>query len=76
MSLKNFLMKKMLAAKLKGVPQAEQDKIFTMIEEHPDLFQKIGTEVEEKMKREGKNQMTASMEVMNKYKDQLQGLMK
>jgi hypothetical protein len=76
MSLKTFLLKKMLASKMKGVPQVDQDKIFNAIEKNPDLFQKIGTEVEEKMKREGKDQMTASMEVMGKYKDQLQGLMK
>ncbi len=76
MSLKNFFLKKMLASKMKGVPQEEQDKIFNMIEKNPDLFQKIGTEVQEKMQKEGKDQMTAAMEVMQKHKDQLQGLMK
>lgn len=76
MSLKTFFLKKMLASKMKGVPQAEQDKIFDMIEKNPDLFQKIGTEVQEKMQKEGKDQMAAAMEVMQKYKDQLQGLNK
>lgn len=66
----------MLSSKMKGVPQAEQDKIFELIEKNPDLFQKIGVEVQEKMQREGKDQMAAAMEVMQKYKDQLQGLMK
>ncbi|MCX6703161.1 MAG: hypothetical protein NTV02_00520 [Candidatus Zambryskibacteria bacterium] len=75
MSLKTFFLKKMLASKMKGVPQAEQDKIFNLIEKNPDLFQKIGGEVQEKMQREGKDQMAAAMEVMAKYKDQLQGLM-
>jgi len=32
--------------------------------------------VQEKMKLEGKDQMAAAMEVMQKHKDQLQGLMK
>lgn len=76
MSLKTFLLKKMLSSQLKGVPQAEQDKIFAMIEKNPDLFTKIGTEVQEKMKRENKDQMAAAMEVMQKYKSELQGLMK
>jgi len=76
MSLKTFFLKKMLASKMKGVPQAEQDKIFDMIEKNPDLFQKIGAEVQEKMQKEGKDQMAAAMEVMQKHKDQLQGLMK
>ncbi len=65
----------MLASKMKGVPEAEQEKIFNMIEKNPDLFQKIGAEVQEKMQREGKDQMTAAMEVMQKHKDQLKGLM-
>jgi len=65
----------MLASKMKGVPEAEQEKIFNMIEKNPDLFQKIGAEVQEKMKLEGKDQMTAAMEVMQKHKDKLQGLM-
>lgn len=64
----------MLASKMKGVPQAEQDKIFDMIEKNPEFFQKIGAEVQEKMQKEGKDQMAASMEVMQKYKDQLQSL--
>lgn len=76
MSLKTFFLKKMLASKMKGVPQSEQDKIFELIEKNPDLFQKIGTEVQEKMQKEGKDQMAAATEVMQKYKDQLQGLMK
>lgn len=76
MSLKTFFLKKMLASKMKGVPQSEQDKIFDMIEKNPDLFQKIGVEVQEKMQKEGKDQMAAAMEVMTKYKDQLQSLQK
>ncbi len=68
-------MKKMLASKLKGVPQDQQDKIFNAIENNPDLFQKIALEVQEKVKG-GKDQMAASMEVMQKYQDELKGVMK
>lgn len=75
MSLKTFFLKKMLASKMKGVPQEDQDKIFNVIEKNPDLFQKIGVEVQEKMQKEGKDQMAAAMEVMQKYKDQLKGLL-
>lgn len=67
-------MKKMLASKMKGVPQADQDKIFTMLEKNPDLFQKIGLEVQEEMKK-GKDQMSATMEVVKKYESDLKGLM-
>ncbi len=74
MSIKTFLMKKMLASKLKGVPQAEQDKLFSMIEKNPDFFQKIGVEVQEEMKK-GKDQMAATMEVMQRHQDELKKLM-
>lgn len=63
----------MLASQMKGVPQAEQDKILTMIEKNPDLFQKIGTEVQAEMKK-GKDQMAATMEVVKRYEAELKGL--
>lgn len=74
MSIKTFLMKKMLASKMKDVPQAEQDKIFAMIEKNPDFFQKIALEIQEEMKK-GKDQMSATMEVVKRHEAQLKGLM-
>ena len=74
MSMKDFLMRKMLATKLKGVPQAEQEKLLGMIEKNPDLFQKIASEVQEEMKR-GKDQMNATMTVVKKYENELKGMM-
>jgi len=70
MSMKTFLMRKMLASKLKGVPQDEQDKLFEMIEKNPDFFQKIGLEVQEEMKK-GKDQMSATMEVVKRHELEL-----
>ncbi len=74
MSMKTFLMRKMLASKMKGVPQAEQDKLFDMIEKNPDFFEKIGLEVQEEMKK-GKDQMAATMEVVRRHESALKGLM-
>ena len=74
MSLKTFLMKKMLKSKMKDVPQAEQDKIFNAIEKDPKLFENIALEVQAKMK-EGKDQMAATMEVMQKYQGDLKNLL-
>lgn len=74
MSIKNFLMRKMLSSQLKGVPQEEQDKIFVMIEKNPDFFQKIAVEVQEEMKK-GKGQMDATMEVVKRYEKDLKGMM-
>ena len=74
MSIKDFLMRKMLASKMKGVPQADQEKVFSMLEKNPELFQKIGVEVQEEIKK-GKDQMTATMFVIKKYESELKGLM-
>ena len=75
MSLKTFLMKKMMKSKMKDVPAAEQEKVFNAIDKNPDLFQKIGLETQEKIKQ-GKDQMAAAMEVMQKYQKELQDAMK
>jgi hypothetical protein len=74
MSLKTFLMKKMLKSKMKDVPQDQQEKVFAAIEKNPELFEKIGLEIQEKMKG-GKDQMAAAMEVMQKYQNELQGVL-
>jgi len=68
--LKDFLLKKMIKSQMKGVPEAEQEKMLKIISENPELFQKIALEVQEKVKG-GKDQMSAMMEVMPKYQDEL-----
>ena len=73
MSMKQFLMKKMMASQLKGVPQAEQDKLLNMIEKNPELFQKIANETQEEMKR-GTAQMDAVMKVAKKHEAELKAL--
>ena len=74
MGIKNFLMRKMMQSKMKDVPPDQQEKIFAMIEKNPDFFQKVAVEVQEKMKQ-GKDQMTATMEVMSKYQNDLKGML-
>lgn len=73
--LKRFLMKKMLSSQLKGVPEDQQNKILDAIEKNPDFFKKVATEVQEKMKQ-GKDQMSATQEVMAKYQSKLMDVMK
>lgn len=69
-------MKKMLQSQFKkaGLPQAEQDRIIELVLKNPELFQKIGNEIQEKV-RGGMNQQTATMRVMEKYKSDLKGIM-
>lgn len=72
--IKDFLMKKMLKAKMKDVPEEEQEKMIKLVTENPDLFQKIALEIQTKTK-EGKDQMAATMEVMKKYESELRQVM-
>ncbi len=68
---KNFLLKKML--KGQGVQEEQIDMVLSMMEKDPELFKKIAEEVQEKIKS-GQDQMSASMEVMRKYQDQIKKL--
>ncbi|MFA6552436.1 MAG: hypothetical protein WCT19_02965 [Candidatus Paceibacterota bacterium] len=74
MSLKSFLMKKMMKSQLKGVPEAEQDRIIEVIEKNPEVFEIIAAEVQAKTK-EGKDQMAATMEVMKNHQSELQQIL-
>jgi hypothetical protein len=47
--------------------------VITMMEKNPDLFKKIAEEIQVKIK-EGKDQQSASMEVMQKYETELKKL--
>jgi len=72
--LKNFLLKKVLETKLKDVPQAQKEKILKLFEENPELLQKIAKEMQEKVKG-GKDQMAVAQELMQKYGDELKGIL-
>lgn len=67
---KDFLTKQLLKKQLKGVSEAEQEKIMTLINRDPDFFKKIGDEIQTEIKK-GKGQMEATMHVMKGHKDHL-----
>jgi 2-oxo-4-hydroxy-4-carboxy--5-ureidoimidazoline (OHCU) decarboxylase len=71
MSIGNFFFKQLLKSKMKDVPAAEQEKIFSILEKNPDFFQKIALKVQSKVKN-GQDQTSAVMEVINEHKDELQ----
>ena len=56
-----------------GVPEAQIDMFIKMMEKNPELFKNIAKEVKEKMDA-GKDQQTASIEVMKKYEEELKKL--
>ncbi len=56
-----------------GVPEAQIEMFITMMEKNPDLFKKIADEIKAKMDA-GVDQKTASMQIMQKYQDELKKL--
>jgi hypothetical protein len=70
----NFLKDKLIKSKLKNLPQDQQDMIMKMMDENPELLKKISDEIKAK-KKQGVDEQTASMQVMFKYKNELQKVM-
>jgi hypothetical protein len=73
MSVQSFLLKQAMKWKMKDVPEAQRDMLMGMVEKNPDLFKKIGEEVDRR-KKGGESEMKATMEVMKKYRAELQAL--
>ncbi len=71
--IQKFLVRQALKMKMKDMPEAQREQILTLVEKDPELFKKIGEEVDRRVKG-GENQMKASMEVMKKYREQLAAL--
>jgi len=59
---------------MKDVPEEQREMMLKMVEKNPELFKKIGDEVERRVKG-GELQMKATMEVMKKYRSELTTLM-
>jgi hypothetical protein len=74
MGMQQFLLRQAMKWKMKDMPAAQRDQIMTLVEKDPELFKKIGEEVEKRTKG-GEPQMKATMEVMKKYRGELAALM-
>lgn len=64
-------MKQMMKRQTKNMPKDQQEKIMELVSKNPELFQKIGEEVDRRVKKGGESQMKATMEVMKKYQNEL-----
>ena len=67
-------MKQYASWKLKDLPKGQRDQMVEMVGKDPQLFKKIGEEIE-KRKKGGESETKASIEVMKKYRNELAGLM-
>ena len=75
MGVKDYLIKKVVASKLKDVPEAQREQILALVTKNPELFKKIGEEIDRRVKGGGEPQMKATMEVMKKYHSEISALM-
>ena len=72
MGIKDFFTKKVVDWKMKDLPEDQKKMVMALYEQNPELMEKIAGEVQHKVKKEGKSEMAASMEVMRKYQSELQ----
>ena len=75
MAIQDFLLNQAMKWKMKDVPEAQREQIMALVKKNPELFKKIGEEVDRRVKKGGEQQMKATMEVMKKYKAELAGIM-
>jgi len=73
MGIKDFLIKKTVQAKMKGLPKEQQDMIIALVSENPDFFKKIQAQIETK-KKQGSNEQLAMMQVMRENQAEIQKL--
>lgn len=76
MGMQDFLLKQAMKWKLKDVPQEQQEQILAIVQKNPELFKKIGEEVDRRVKKGGEDQMKATIEVMKKYREELASIMR
>lgn len=74
MSFQSFLLNQYAKWKMKGVPKEQREQMTALVAKDPQLFKKIGEEIERR-KKGGEGEMKASMEVMKKYRSELAALM-
>jgi cell division septum initiation protein DivIVA len=69
----NFIAKALIKKQLKGVPEAEVDRLIALVEQNPQLFQKIAEEMKARI-GSGVDQQDAAMEVMKAHEGELKAL--
>ena len=73
--IKEFFLKQALKFGAKDMPEEQKQMLMQAIEKNPDLFNKIAKEIDV-IKKSGKPEMYAALDVMKKYQKELQELFK
>jgi hypothetical protein len=71
--IRDFFIKQAVKYGAKNLPKDQQEMLKVAVEKNPELFAKISKEVEA-LKKQGKPEMYASLDVMKKYQKELQAL--
>lgn len=71
--IKEFLLKQAVKHGTKNLPKEQAEMLQLAVEKNPELFSKIAKEIEV-LKKQGKPEMYAALDVMKKYQKELQGL--
>lgn len=69
--IKEFLLKQALKHGTKDLPKEQQEMLGRAVEKNPELFTKIAKEIDA-LKKTGKPEMYAALDVMKKYQKELQ----
>lgn len=72
--IKQFLIKQALKYKAKDLPKEQLAMIEALVDKDPKLFETIAKEIEA-LKKAGKPDMYAALDVMKKYQKQIQALL-
>lgn len=72
--IREFFTRKLLERKLKNIPTEQRERLIEAMTKNPDFFKKLNEEIE-KEKKAGKEEMKASLDVMRKYRSELQKMM-
>lgn len=71
--IKEFLLKQAVKRGTKDLPKDQQEMLAKAVEKNPELFTKIAKEIEV-LKKQGKPEMYATLDVMKKYQKEMQEL--
>jgi hypothetical protein len=75
MGIRDFFVKQAVKHGAKDLPKDQQELLAKAVEKNPELFAKISKEIEA-LKKQGKPEMYASLDVMKKYQKEMQELFK
>ncbi len=75
MGIRDFFVKQAVKYGAKNLPKEQQEMLKVAVDKNPALFSKIAKEIEV-LKKQGKPEMYASLDVMKKYQKELQELFK